>query len=170
MIVSNNNISYENAWQALKSISQPAMLIVAIIHLGKLLFELGEKQVFGPLGIGGHEFEALFNIIHHEKPTPTLLSQYSLMPPAKITRVLDKLEQRGAILRNPIKGDRRSYSLAITEKGRELFKQAIERFKQSGQNLSDEVGSENIKQLSRIIISIIENLGVTQNEDTNIPG
>jgi DNA-binding MarR family transcriptional regulator len=165
--VINNNISYEKAWQALKKISQPAMLIVAIIHLGKRLFEIGEKQVFGPLGIGGHEFEALFNIIHHDKPTPTLLSQCSLMPPAKITRVLDKLEQREAIIRHPIKGDRRSYSLSITQKGRELFQQAIERFKQSGQKLSADVGSEKIGQLSGIIISIIENLGGTQYEGTD---
>jgi DNA-binding MarR family transcriptional regulator len=164
MIVSNNNISYENAWKALKNISQPAMLIVALIHLGKLMFELGEKRVFGPLGMGGHEFEALFNIIHHEKPTPTLLAKHSLMPPAKITRVLDRLEQKQAIIRHPIKGDRRSYSLSITEKGRELFKEATERFKQASERLKSGLGSENIELLSRFIIGIIENLGGSHRE------
>ena len=64
MIISNDNISYENAWAALKEISKPAMLIVALIHLGKLLFTLGEKKVFGLLGIGVHEFEVLFSIKH----------------------------------------------------------------------------------------------------------
>jgi DNA-binding MarR family transcriptional regulator len=159
MIISNNNISYENAWKQLRTISEPAMLIVALIHLGELLFTLGEKRVFKPVGIGVHEFQALFNITHQEKPTPTLLAQYSLMPPAKITRVLDKLEQKGAIIRNPIKGDRRSYSLSITEKGTELYKQAEEQFKQAGERIKKEMGPENITLFSRFIIGFIEHLG-----------
>jgi DNA-binding MarR family transcriptional regulator len=159
MKVSNENISYENVWKVLKNISQPAMLIVSIIHLGKLLFEIGEKQVFGPFGIGVHEFEALFNIIHQKKPTPTMLANHSLLPPAKITRVLDRLEQKQAITRNPVKDDRRSYSLGVTVKGRNIFKQAIERFKYAGESIKKDMGSQNIALLSRMIIEFIEHLG-----------
>jgi MarR family transcriptional regulator for hemolysin len=159
MIVSNNNFSYEIVWEKLKTISEPAMLIVAIIHLGRLLFEIGEKQVFGPLGMSVHEFEALFTLAHGEKATPTRLAVYSLMPPAKITRVLDKLEKHEAITRHPDKNDRRSYSLSITEKGRELLAQASEGFKESCKKLERELGRENIKLMSRFVIGMIENIG-----------
>lgn len=154
-----DKLSYENAWKQLKTISEPAMLIVAIIHLGELLFEIGEKQVFGPLGMSVHEFEALFNIAHHEKLTPTLLAQHSLMPPARITRVLDKLEQKEAITRNPIKGDRRSYSLSITENGAELYKQAVEQFKRAGETIRKDLGSEKTTLLTQLVVSFIEHLG-----------
>jgi DNA-binding MarR family transcriptional regulator len=159
MIFSNNNFSYEIAWQKLKTISEPAMLIVAVIHLGRLLFETGEKRVFGPLGMGVHEFEALFSIAHREKATPTILAASSLMPPAKITRVLDRLEKQEAITRHPDKGDRRSYSLAITEKGRELLARAIASFKQSCERLESELGAENLKIMSRFVVGMIENIG-----------
>jgi DNA-binding MarR family transcriptional regulator len=161
MIVSNNNFSYEIVWQQLRTISEPAMLIVAIIHLGRLLLEKGEKQVFGPLDLGVHEFEALFTIAHREKATPGILAAYALMPPAKITRVLDKLEKQGAITRHPDKNDRRSYSLGITEEGRELLARANRGFKESCKDLPDQLGPENLRLMSRFVIGMIENIGGT---------
>ena len=171
MNVSNDNISYENAWKALKEISKPAMLIVALIHLGKLLFELGEKQVFGPMGIGVNEFEALFSINHFESPTPTILAQHSLMQPAKITRVLDRLENIKAIARYPIKGDRRSYSLALTQKGEKLYDRAVTQFKEAGRAMGKDLGSANVNIFSRLVIGTINEIGgYKKNESTSNPG
>jgi DNA-binding MarR family transcriptional regulator len=159
MKVSNENISYEKAWEQLRTISEPAMLIVAIIHLGKLLFEIGEKRVFGPLGLSVHEFEALFMIRSRERITPTHLAQYSLMPPARITRLLDRLEQREAIVRRPVEGDRRSYSLSITDSGLALFRQAVERFKGAGEGIKKDLGPDKLALLSQLIIGFIDHLG-----------
>jgi len=171
MIVSNNNISYENAWKELKEISQPAMLIVALIHLGKLLFELGEKDVFGPIGIGVNEFEALFSIKHIETPTPTILAQCSLMQPAKITRVLDKLEHIKTIARHPLKGDRRSCSLVLTQKGEELYTQAVAQFKEAGKVMGKNLGSVNVTIFSRLVIGTINGIGgYKKNENTSNSG
>jgi DNA-binding MarR family transcriptional regulator len=159
MKVSNKKISYEKAWEQLRAISEPAMLIVALIHLGERLFEMGEKRVFGPIGMSVHEFEALFNVAHQQRVTPTLLAQYSLMPPAKITRVLDKLEQKQAITRSPLDGDRRSYSLSITEKGKRLLKQSVEQFQRAGETIKADLDPDGIALLSRMVIGFIEHLG-----------
>ncbi len=159
MIVSNDNISYENSWEKLKSISEPSMLIVAIIHLGKLFFQLGEKEVFSPLGIGVNEFEALFIIKHKKQPTPTIISKTILVQPTKITRVLDKLEKLKAIVRKPINGDRRSYYLSLTDTGENLIKKATELFKESSLSLSEKIGIENIRMMSQFIVGIIYDIG-----------
>lgn len=159
MKLTNENISYEKAWRKLREISEPAMLIVALIHLGKLLFEIGENRLFGPLGMSVYEFESLFIISNHKDLTPTLLARYSLMQPARITRVLDKLEQKDAIARNPIKGDRRSYSLSITEKGAELYRRAVEQFKRAGESLEKDLGSDKITLLGKLVTGFIDRLG-----------
>jgi DNA-binding MarR family transcriptional regulator len=158
MIISNDIISYDNIWKDLKTISATALLIVAIIHLGRLLFDKGEKEVFGPLGMGVNEFEALYNIKHQTSPTPTVIARCSIMPPAQITRVLDRLEKLGAIARHPQKCDRRSYTLSITDKGEALFSEAISHFRASTQKMALRLGASNVEMITRFVIGIIDNV------------
>jgi DNA-binding MarR family transcriptional regulator len=162
-ILNNNNqqdkLSYEKAWASLKEISEPVMLITALIHLGKLLTEKGEKKVFEPLDISIYEFEALFIIRNKKAAKPTDITSYSLMHPAKITRVLDKLEKLKAVKRKLDKQDRRSFRLELTETGEKLLNEAVSSFVTAGNKLEQGMGKKNVQLFSRLVLNTIETIG-----------
>ncbi len=170
MTISNDNIDYDKVWKELSGISNQAVLIVALIHLGMLLREDGNKLIFRPLGIGVNEFEALFIISSHESARPTDIVKNSLMHPAKITRVLDRLEEIGATIRVPDTADRRSYILELTKTGRELLERAIESFRSISKISFKSLNNKEYKALQSAVLKILYNRGGREIESNNNNG
>lgn len=147
-----------------KNLNEGSMLIVALIYLGLELRESGTKYLFSEFGLDVETFEILLmiNLIGSIKPNE--LSKNVFMHPAKITRVLDKLENMEAIIKTPDKKDRRSYTINLTENGTKLVKQGIKKFRDSSESLPSWIGKENFELYKQITLEFIK---AVDSEKTN---
>lgn len=86
------------------------------------------------------------------------LSTQSFKDQPNITRILDKLEQKGYIRRGPSADDRRSYLVYLTEEGKKLKEIlvpiALEVIKKALSGFAE----EEIKQIKKLLNKICDNL------------
>lgn len=150
-----------------KNLNEGSMLIVALIYLGLELRESGTKYLFSEFGLDVETFEILLmiNLIGSIKPNE--LSKNVFMHPAKITRVLDKLENMEAIKKTSDKKDRRSYTINLTENGTKLVKQGIKKFKDSSESLPTWIGKENFEIYKQITLELIKALDSQKTNEKN---
>src|SRR5262249_61800943 len=85
----------------------------AVTQIADLLARLiGEAILFnegvaGALGVGAVDLQTFGGIARHDGAmTPTEGSEQTGLPASTVTRVLDRLEQRGFITRNSVPSDR----------------------------------------------------------------
>lgn len=150
-----------------KNLNEGSMLIVALIYLGLELRDSGTKYLFSEFGLDVETFEILLmiNLIGSIKPNE--LSKNVFMHPAKITRVLDRLESMQAIIKTPDKTDRRSYTINLTEHGSELVKKGIMKFKGSSESLPSWIGKERFEMYKHITLELIRALDSEKNDEKN---
>lgn len=157
-ILSEKN--YSAVWDSLDKISPAAGFVVTLIHLGKILSENGDKYTFADQGLSTEEFEALFIVsCNKEECRPTEISKYSVMQPAKITRVLDKLEKKGLLVREAMKKDRRATSLRLSSRGETLLNEATKALATSTEPLQKQLGEKGIKEISSALRIILNHMG-----------
>ena len=84
-----------------------------------------EDEVFGRFGLTPQQYNALRLLAaQHPEPLQTLTLANRLVSRAPdITRMLDKLEERGLVLRERHADDRRVVRVRISEPGRELIRE-----------------------------------------------
>lgn len=157
-INNKNKLPVETSIEAVESIGQGATLIVSLIHLGAILKEYGNKHIFAEFNLDVETFETLFIISQCEETSPSELSKYSLMHPAKTTRVLDRLEEMSAIERIPHANDRRSYTLRLTKKGEDLLSKSAKKFQTVTASLPKEMGRLNFGIYKKITIEMIKRM------------
>lgn len=78
------------------------------------------------------------------------LAQKSLRDAASITRTLDLLEKKNYLNRNPIAGNRRQYSISITESAKGFIK--------ANMNLISSLRAKSVEGLSEIELKILADL------------
>lgn len=139
-------------------LNEGSMLIVALIYLGLELKESGTKYLFAEFGLDVETFEILLTISQTGGIKPNVLSKNIMMHPAKITRVLDRLENLHAVVKTPDKKDRRSYTITLTENGSELVKKGIKKFSDSSESLPSQIGRENFEIYKQITLEMIKAL------------
>ncbi|HHY47645.1 MAG TPA: MarR family transcriptional regulator [Firmicutes bacterium] len=72
------------------------------------------------------QFAALRYILLHDMPAPTELADGLGISSAAVTRLADRLERKGLLIRQPDPEDRRTLRLVLTEEGRRIVEQVIE--------------------------------------------
>ncbi len=80
---------------------------------------LQEAWLNGPFSLT--EARILYELVHREKPTATLVRCILDLDPGYLSRILSSFEQRGLVKRTPSKDDGRQSLLAITAEGRRQF-------------------------------------------------
>ncbi len=69
---------------------------------------------------------AVLEILHFKgEMNMTELSTELWKQNANITRIVDKIEKKGFVVRKPVEGDRRAFLLCITKEGSQIFKNTI---------------------------------------------
>ena len=71
-------------------------------------------------GVTAAQFKVLIIVTQYQVDTPAELCRYLGLDSGSMTRMLDRLEQKGLILRNRCPDDRRQVRLALTADGQRL--------------------------------------------------
>ena len=112
-----------------------------------------EDQVFEQFDITAQQYNAL-RLLRGEYPEamPTLeLASRLISLAPDITRLLDKLEQKGFVSRERPEGNRRVVLIRLTEPGLEFLKQLDEPVRQCHERQLGHLTDEQLKQFSELL-------------------
>ncbi|MFF4986474.1 MarR family winged helix-turn-helix transcriptional regulator [Streptosporangium saharense] len=100
----------------------------------------------------------LLHAARHESSPNQLAAQLGT-DTAGMTRLLDRLEAKGLILRRPRPGDRRSVVVELTGEGRELVPRLVPVFGHIAHGLLEGFSEEEVEQLVALLQRMLGNLG-----------
>ncbi|TPW31830.1 MarR family transcriptional regulator [Martelella alba] len=89
-----------------------------------LLIRDDMRRVLEPLGLKIMDFSVLSVVVENPDISQTQLSQVLKLERSGMVVLVDALEDAELISRNRVPGDRRTYALRATPKGRRLFEKA----------------------------------------------
>ncbi|MBL0586936.1 MULTISPECIES: MarR family winged helix-turn-helix transcriptional regulator [Aeromonas] len=103
-------------------------------------------------GLLGSDFDILATLRRAGEPlTPTALYQSAMLSSGAMTARLDKLEQRGLIIRQAAPDDRRSLLVNLTDAGLALVDEAVERHLANERRLLAPLTGEEQAQLAALL-------------------
>lgn len=94
--------------------------------------------------------------------TPSELGEILDATRTQITRLLDGLEARGLVQRNPVLKDRRSFAVDLTHTGEALFRQATPAVHGAHERLWEELGTKATTQTIEHLRQLYRHLGGEQ--------
>lgn len=112
------------------------------------------QQKLKTLGFSHHEFDVLATLRRSGPPyrlTPTRLYQASMLSSGAMTNRLDKLEERGLIVREHSVSDRRSIEVALTEEGFAAIDGAMGEHVENEQQLAETLTLAEQQQLNTLL-------------------
>ena len=90
-----------------------------ISNTGRKLSQLLSAR-FQPFGLTSEQWSVLHELCAEDGVTQRALSDRTEKDPTNLTRILDQLERKRLVRREPNLGDRRARLLAVTDEGRAL--------------------------------------------------
>lgn len=91
-------------------------------------------------------------LCYHEKSTTAAeLSKMMNVSTARVTNIVNLLEQKGMVSRKSMENDRRKVNLELTEKGRAFVLAEVEKAKAHMQEYLEMLGEEDTEHLLRIM-------------------
>jgi DNA-binding MarR family transcriptional regulator len=142
-------------WSAVSSTleAEPSQVIDRI---GRIALHLGRWQddLFSRYGLSRGEVGVLYALRGVGPPhrlSPTQLSKVLMLTSAGVTSRLDRLEQRGLLLRGPDPEDRRGVIVELTEPGSRLAEQAVGAAAEAQGTLLSGLTVREIKTLGRLL-------------------
>lgn len=109
------------------------------------------RNVFTPYDIRPVQLTALTIILHNDRLGQSALGKAMDIKRANVVKLLDELEQRGLIKRNPSTRDRRAYELRLTPGGRKLTRELLALHQKLEANLALSLGCDELKQLVKLL-------------------
>lgn len=107
-------------------------------------------------GLNLTEF-AVLELLYHKGPQPLQrIGERILITTGTITYVIDKLEQKGLLFRNPCEKDRRKFYAVLSEAGKALISKI---FPEHAQNLAFALGGLSSEEQD-IAINLLKKLGI----------
>ena len=86
------------------------------------------------------------------------ISEYCLKDKTSVTRIIDTLEKKNLVVRVPDQLDHRVKRVVLSNKGKELFLQAIPIMEQTRDELRDGITEQDIESLRSVLTKIYNNL------------
>ena len=119
-----------------------------------------EKEL-KPYGISYAQRVILIRLCEKDGLTQKELAQDTYFEQSNMTLMLDKLELKGLIKREPKANDRRAYLVKITPEGRELKEGLLSLGERVIDRAFQGVGADEKETLSRLLQTLYENLKST---------
>lgn len=113
------------AWPASADALNPGQVLMNRLRPSRLL-EKAADQELRPLGFGLYGAIALDFIARQpHPPRPADIAHFLMQEPQSLTALVQRLERRGWVRRQPSQRDRRAVLLELTEAGRQLHQRLV---------------------------------------------
>ncbi|SNS78077.1 MarR family winged helix-turn-helix transcriptional regulator [Antarctobacter heliothermus] len=131
-------------------------------------------EVYGRgYGLSREEWRLLFLLAGEDQVTSRDLSRRSTLDRVQVSRASQKLEDKGLITRNIAPDDRRLRVYACTEKGRDLFANALPQVEARSTEILHAMTPEDRAALERglaaLTDAIAKRIGLPENDDAPLP-
>jgi DNA-binding MarR family transcriptional regulator len=148
-------------------VSLPKLLVTA----GELAQKAGDQLVFEDFELTSAKYSVLRALQSRGgSPTMTELKNHIMRSSANLTQLIDSLERDGLVARVPAPGDRRSYLIELTRKGRSRMAKVdaymLEQMREYLKDYSDEDLRVFIRLIGRFTVDCFRLLKL---DDTNSP-
>jgi MarR family transcriptional regulator, multiple antibiotic resistance protein MarR len=134
------------------------------VLLGRVMSALREThdKALAQFGVNTNQGTVLMNCIRGEANTPAQLAKFNNLDISSVSRMLDRMEQKGLVARSRTGKDRRQVIIRITPKGRALVKRAIPVAARVAAEAWRNVSEQERRTLRTIVYKILGNLGHLQ--------
>lgn len=115
------------------------------------------KQALKPFNLTHAQLNALYILVeHHPEPIPAkALKEKILVSNPDVTRLLDRLVNKGYVIRETCHENRRKIDISVTESGIELFHSAHFEAKKAVRNyFEDQITQDEAVELRKILIKM----------------
>ncbi len=106
-------------------------------------------------GVTVAQWNALVAIYNGDATTPFDLARFIDIDSGAVTRLVDRLVEKQLLIRIPDSEDRRSIRLELTDKGRELVPQLVQRADTNDQQFFGTLTSEEHQQLKALMSKLL---------------
>lgn len=136
----------------------PVELLELIDRLGRLSManERMRAQLAKELRMTLHELNAVIYIEYARRITPKDLAANLSLSTGTVTALVDRLTDRGVVVRSPHPRDRRSVLLSLTPAGDEVVGRIIESYAKTTLGALQSAGPERIRQATDFVNSLTE--------------
>jgi DNA-binding MarR family transcriptional regulator len=114
---------------------------------------------FQSFDITSEQWSVLNRLAKQDGITQRELSRRAVKDPTNLTRILDQLERKGWIRREPNQEDRRSFLAYVTESGRSLNEKLLPVEAEFIENISSGLSENEMVILKKTLSQINENIG-----------
>ena len=128
-----------------------------IYHLGQDIKNLAEK-ILKPFDLTIEQFQPMKLLALSPDLSQRQLGEHCNKTPANLTRILDRLESKGLVKRQPSPHDRRSFLLALTSEGEALVQQSIEILEEFTSELLEGINDQQQAALRQALKQITNNI------------
>ena len=128
-------------------------LAARVMRAGQIL-DHGVSEMAKEYGVNRGEGDVLFTLRRAGPPyrlSPSRLSDSLLVATGTMTNRLDRLEEKGLIARTPNPTDRRSFDVALTDRGRELTEEAVGRHVENEARMLGPLTKADRAELERLL-------------------
>ena len=116
--------------------------------------KLGEKGY----DLSGEQWVVLKRVSEQEGVNQKEIANLTYKDPASVTRILDILQKKGWVNRQPIPGDRRAYGLHLTKEGKNLVKKVTPIAKRMRAIGLEGVSPKELEMLKKTLNTIYKNM------------
>lgn len=109
-----------------------------------------------PWGVTPHESRALRVIGHHEPTRLGVVAQHLRIAPRSVTDVVDSLEERGFVVREPDPTDRRATQVSLTATGRQVLDELDTARRADHEGYFADLSERDRATLTRILTGLLE--------------
>lgn len=116
-------------------------------------------KALAPLGVTSSQGMVLLNCMRGEANTPAELARLNDLDISSVSRMLDRMEEKGLVKRSRTSRDRRQVLVTITPKGRGLVKKGFPVAARVAKDAWRNVSEREKQTLRNIVYKILGNLG-----------
>ncbi|MEO6018656.1 MAG: MarR family transcriptional regulator [Knoellia sp.] len=109
-----------------------------------------------PWGVTPHESRALRVIGRHEPTRLGVVAQHLRIAPRSVTDVVDSLEKRGFVAREPDSTDRRATQVSLTPTGRQILDELDAARRADQKSYFGDLSEHDRATLTRILAGLVE--------------
>ena len=136
----------------------PGRIIDLIIELkGKC--SLKEEQIRNEFHLSQAEYRGILSLNRGEKVTCSDFAKRMDLSPSRGSRVIERLNNKGVLLSQPVSGDRRALLLSLTKKGLRVQSRIDERKNGCEQTMLSKCSIPEVKALKsnlELLVTILE--------------